>query len=312
LAVHAQLPAIDSLIKRFRGNNTVGNSCFQLFISCTNAFTKGFLQYNFASSSNLNQQIIMKKIFLLVATSTLLFACDKEKNKEGVFKSQEVTIHGGKAWSQVRLNKDGVPQQLSLVLNDDVLNTVPIGGEGDGHDGHGNDLFIPLHNKAIESTPFKTIMLNWNKNGHEPAGIYTLPHFDFHFYTTPESEVMGYTDTVKMDHNLPAAAYVPPTYIAPGPGIPMMGKHYIDVTSPELNGQTFTQTFLYGSYDSKVVFMEPMITLAFLKNTTSFERAIPQPSKYQQSGYYPTKLRIVKHDGVTEIILDGFVQRQAS
>jgi hypothetical protein len=253
----------------------------------------------------------MKKFFLLLAVSGLLFACDKEKNKEGDFKSAEVAIHGGKAWSVVSLNKDGVPQKLSLVLTDAVLNTVPVGGVGDGHDGHGNDLFVPLHKKAIESTPFKTIMVNWNQNGHEPAGVYTLPHFDFHFYNTTEAEVMNYTDTVKMNQNVPAADYIPANHIS-GPGVPMMGKHYIDVNSPELHGQTFTQTFLYGSYDSKVVFMEPMITLEFLKNTNSFERTIPQPVKFQKTGYYPTKMSIRKHDGLTEIILDGFTYRQAS
>lgn len=254
----------------------------------------------------------MKKILILVAASTFMFACDKDKNKDNVFKSAEVSIHGGKAWSTIRLSKEGAPQQLSLVINDDVLNTVPIGGPGDGHDGHGNDLFVPLHPKAIESTPFKTIMLNWNKNGHEPDGVYTLPHFDFHFYTTAESEIMNYTDPVKMDQNVPASDFVPANYIAPGPGIPMMGKHYIDVASPELHGQKFTQTLLYGSYDSKVVFVEPMITLEFLKNTVLFERAIPQPLKFEKTGYYPTKMRIVKHDGVTEIILDQFVYRKAS
>jgi hypothetical protein len=253
----------------------------------------------------------MKKIFFLLAASTFIFACDKDKDKVKEFKSPEVTVHGGKSWSVFRQDKDGKPLQLSLVLNDAVLNTVPIGGTGDGHDGaHGNDLFIPLHNKAMESTPFRTIMLNWNQNGHEPAGVYDLPHFDFHFYTTGQNDVMAYTDPVKME-NLPDAAYVPANHIA-GPGVPMMGKHWIDVTSPELNGQPFTQTFLYGSYDTKVVFYEPMITLNFLKSTSNFERALPQPSKFKTAGYYPTKMRVSKHDGVTEIILDGFTYRQAS
>ncbi|MCW3108253.1 MAG: hypothetical protein JWQ09_2759, partial [Segetibacter sp.] len=77
------------------------------------------------------------------------------------------------------------------------------------------------------------------------------------------------------------------------------------------NGQPFSQTFIYGTYDGKVTFYEPMITLAFLKSTTSFERAIPQPAKFKKAGYYPTKMRVTKHDGVTDIVLDGFVQRQA-
>jgi hypothetical protein len=95
-------------------------------------------------------------------------------------------------------------------------------------------------------------------------------------------------------------------------GIPKMGKHWIDVTSPELSGEKFSQTFIFGSYDSKVIFYEPMITLDFLKKTSKFERPIPVPAKFQKSGYYPTKMRVVKHDGVTEVLLDGFVKRQAS
>jgi hypothetical protein len=91
-----------------------------------------------------------------------------------------------------------------------------------------------------------------------------------------------------------------------------MGNHWIDTTSPELKGVPFTQTMILGSYDSKVIFYEPMITKAFLQTANNYERAIPQPAKFQQTGYYPTKLRVVKHDGVTEIILDGFVHRQAS
>jgi hypothetical protein len=154
------------------------------------------------------------------------------------------------------------------------------------------------------------VWLNWNPAGHEPPGIYDLPHFDLHYYmiSNEEREAM---DNAKMDI-LPDAAYFPQTYISPGPGVPKMGNHWLDVTSPELNGQTFTQTFLMGSYNSQVIFYEPMITKAFLKSTSNFERAIPQPAKYQAAGWYPTKMRTVKHDGVTEIIMEGFVQRQAS
>lgn len=252
----------------------------------------------------------MRKIFLLVAASAFIFACDKDKNKENIIKGEEVTVHGGKAWSVTKLDKKGAPETVSLTINDAVLNSVPVGGPA-GHNP-GNDFIIPLPKKAQDATSFQFIMLNWNPNGHEPDGVYTLPHFDMHFYKSSVDEVMNYTDTVKMDHNLPNAAYVPSTYIAPGPGIPMMGKHWIDVNAPELHGQTFTETFLYGSYNSKVVFLEPMITLNFLKNTNTYERSIPQPAKFEKSGYYPTKLHIVKHDGVTEIVLDGFTYRQAS
>ena len=116
-----------------------------------------------------------------------------------------------------------------------------------------------------------------------------------------------------MDQNLPDAAYFPATYIGPGAGVPMMGHHFIDATSPELTGQApFTQTFIYGSYDSKVVFYEPMITLDFLKTNSNFERAIPQPSKFKTAGYYPTKMKVIKRNGTTEVVLDGLTYRTAS
>ena len=252
----------------------------------------------------------MKKIFFAIAATTVLFACNKEESKGGVFKSPHVTVHGGKAWSTVKLNKEGVPEQLSLVLNDAVLNTVPVGGPGD-HTTHGNDIIIPVHQKGKESTPFQFIMLNWNPKGHEPAGVYDTAHFDFHFYMTDQATVNNYTDMIKLDND-PLPDYVPAAHMGVHP-IPKMGKHWIDLSSPELGGQVpFTQTFIYGSYDKNVVFYEPMITLAFLKATTSFERPIPQPAKFSKAGYYPTKMKIVKSNGQTEVILDGFIYRTAS
>lgn len=271
------------------------------------------LQGDLCFNINLNQQkIIMKKIVFLFVSVSFLFACNKDRDKSGIFKGPEVQVYGGKAWSAIQLDKSGIPLQLSLVLNDATLNTVPVGGEtGTGHSME-NNLVIPFHPKAKEATPFQFTYLNWNPNGHEPEQVYTFPHFDIHFYMSTADEVMNYTDMVKIDQKLPAADYVPQHHVA-AIGIPMMGKHWVDVTSPELNGTgSFTQTFIYGSYDSKVVFYEPMITLDFLKHTASFERPIPQPAKFKTAGYYPTKMKVKKHDGVTEIILDGFTYRPAS
>lgn len=250
----------------------------------------------------------MKKFLILaVAASSFIFACDKDKNKDKEYKSDETTLHGGKAWTTAKVDKDGKPLSVSIVVNDAALNSVPVGQPSD-HMSPQNNLLIPVSDQS--GTPFKFVMLNWNSSGHEPDNVYTLPHFDFHFYTSSQNEVMNYMDEAKLNAE-PNAAYIPANHIS-GPPVPMMGKHYIDAATPELHGQTFTQTFLYGSYDSKVVFWEPMITLNFLKSTNNFVRDLPQPSKYQQAGYYPTKMKIKRHDGVTEISLTDFVSRQAS
>lgn len=253
----------------------------------------------------------MKKVIVLFTIVVALVSCKKDKDKSNVFKGPESEVYHGKAWSSLKLNSSGIPEKLTLSLDAATLASVPVGesGSGEGHT-HENNILISLPGKALEVTPFKFIMLNWNPMGHEPAGIYDTAHFDMHFYLTAPNEVMNYVDMAKME-NLPSTDYVPANHIA-GPPVPMMGKHWIDVTSPELHGVPFTQTFLYGSYDGQVVFYEPMITLDFLKQTTSFQRTIPQPSKFKVSGYYPTRMTINKEAGTTNISLEGFVYRQAS
>ncbi len=258
----------------------------------------------------------MKKLFLLGLTAVVLFTgCKKDRDdmKNGIFKGPVVQVHNGKAWTWVQLNNAGNPEKLAVTIDDAALNSLPTGGEGgDNHDhNHENNWTLSFHPKAA-AIPFNHLGMGWNPDGHEPEIFYGKPHFDFHFYMMTPAEVAAIppyeVDSLKFK-NWPAPAYFPVGYFNAGGGVPQMGAHWIDPTSGEFNGQGFTQTFIYGSFDGKVNFYEPMITLEFLKNTSNFERSIPQPAKVQKTGYYPTKLRVVKHDGLTEIILDGFVQR---
>jgi hypothetical protein len=255
----------------------------------------------------------MKKLLLVFAVGVLAVSCKKDSD-DNYFKGPEVKVHGGKAWTWFQMNKQGAPERVAVSITDEALNSVPVENGGDGHDDHNheNNYVLKFHPKAA-ATPFKHVYLNWNPAGHPPANIYTKPHFDIHYYTVESSVREGYLDPAKLAAS-PAPEYLPANHLGVDP-VPAMGKHFVDITSPELdpvNPQPFTQTFIYGSYDGKVVFYEPMITLEFLKKTSNFERSIPQPAKFQQSGYYPTKMRVVKHNGVTEIILDGMVYRQAS
>lgn len=255
----------------------------------------------------------MKKLLVLaIAAAGILQSCKKDDfNPE--LRGPEVKVHGGAAWTSVKITPDRKPVSMSVKINDKALNSVPV---GDGHGGHYDDNHFTLkfHPQAPVA-PFNHVGMGWNPTGHEPEQFYGLPHFDFHFYI-PEPAVIAaippYDVAPAKFDNWPAAEYFPVNYINPGGGVPQMGAHWVDVTSPEFNGNIFTQTFIYGSYDGEVTFYEPMITLEFLKNTTSFVRSIPQPAKVQKSGYYPTKMRVVKEKGVTSIILDEMVYRQAN
>lgn len=263
----------------------------------------------------------MKKYFLLVLLSgaiTGLTSCEKDENNfGGIFKGPVVNYHQGKAFTWIQLSKQGTPEKLAIAIDDDVMANVPVeaDNEGGGHHDHSNSVTLQLHPKAIATTPFRHVGLDWNPSGHEPDPIYTIPHFDFHYYMMDEAARLAIPPfEVNPDgfNNAPDQAYFPLNYFSPPSGVPQMGRHWIDVTSPELNGAPFTQTFIMGSYNGKVTFYEPMITRQFILDNASFERAIPQPAKFQESGYYPTRMKILKHDKLTEFILEGFEYKQKS
>jgi len=261
----------------------------------------------------------MKKILLFAAVSLLAFSsCKRDKEltqkKEKIFKGSVQTFQDGKAWSWYEVDEAGNPLRIAIAIDDAAMNTLDTSAPGGTGHQHVNSISLKLHPKA-EATPFSHILLDWAPKGHEPEVIYGKPHFDFHFYTSTEAErnaIPLYEQDSTKFLNYPAPAYLPPTYVPIPGGVPKMGSHWIDFTSPELNGAPFTQTFIYGSYNGNVTFYEPMITEAFIKANPNFERAIPQPAKHQKAGWYPTKMRISKENGITNVIIEGFVQRQAS
>ncbi|RYY52350.1 MAG: hypothetical protein EOO05_22005 [Chitinophagaceae bacterium] len=248
---------------------------------------------------------------------SIFSSCDKEDDHQahaGEYKGAEVMVHEGKAWSSVTLDDDGVPTAMTISIDDAAMNSVPIGtGSGGGHQ-HDNSVILPFHDDVKSVTPFKYIGLDYNPDGHEPAAVYGLPHFDFHYYLMDNAERLAIpayeADSAKFKA-FPAPDYLPVNYAPIPGGVPQMGTHWIDVTSPELAGQTFTQTFIYGTYNNNVTFYEPMITLAYLKTAPVFSRSIPQPAKVKESGYYPTEMEVHKHLAQTDITLKSFIYREA-
>jgi hypothetical protein len=73
----------------------------------------------------------------------------------------------------------------------------------------------------------------------------------------------------------------------------------------------FTTTFIYGSYDGRLVFAEPMISKSFLETKTNVTELIKLPAKYARNAYYPTKYS-VRYDPVTKeytVALEGMTLR---
>ena len=155
----------------------------------------------------------------------------------------------------------------SVVISDDGLQhhrsvggfVVPV-----GHRMFEKILELPADNP----TPYQYVALGWNPGGHEPPGIYDQPHFDFHFYNAPlaQRELMDPSrpEFEAEAAKAPAPELVPDGYVATPGAIAFMGAHWVHPKSPELNGEKFTKTFIYGTWNGGVIFAEPMITREFL------------------------------------------------
>lgn len=231
-------------------------------------------------------------------------------------------LGNGKARTYVVLDaKSGnTAVELGVALDEKALDGLPDAGE--------HSLVLPLPQKS--PAPYQFVELDWNPLGHPPLGVYNVPHFDFHFYTISLDEwytiVPGPT-FVSRANNLPTGAFVPPFYIVPGPSgaavaVPKMGVHWLDRRSPELQNlfgnpagyRPFTKTFIYGSWNGRFTFYEPMITLAYLLSQPSdVVTPIPVPAKYPLAGYFPTAYRVTYDEQAKEyrIALTSLVARPA-
>jgi hypothetical protein len=61
-------------------------------------------------------------------------------------------------------------------------------------------------------------------------------------------------------------------------------------------GDRATVEAIYGAWDGKLIFWEPMITLDLLQKTQDACMEIRQPKAFRQAGYYPTQY-CVRQDG---------------
>lgn len=238
----------------------------------------------------------MKKLHLVSLVALfVLFSCDKYEDKpaQQILKGPDVAIGTGKANSFIQLDYTGKPVSVGLTFTEDVLNSLP-------EDVAGEEIFFVLPLPSQNETVVDHISFDYAPHGHVPPGIYDVPHFDVHFYEINEAErnVIDPADP-KMEI-LPSAEFIPTNYVPTPGGEPQMGKHWVDSLSPELHGQPFTQTLVYGSYDGKFHFYEPMIALSYLQSKPNKTFVVKQSAKVSKTGYQPTEYSI-KYDEATRL-----------
>ncbi|WP_324719929.1 DUF5602 domain-containing protein [Salinimicrobium sp. HB62] len=205
-------------------------------------------------------------------------------SKMNTFYGPAEPFNGGVVRAVVTMTRDGVPVDIGVRISEKVLEDLP---------EHHEIVTLDLPNK-MKGLAFDHVDLDWNPHGHEPF-FYELPHSDVHFYMIPEEEKWKITEIEKAAL-FPDPEYLPESYFTADPVemVPNMGVHWLDFNAPELpfNEGEFTHTMIYGTYDNRVIFMEPMITLDYLLGADGTEFDIPQPQKFERSGYYPTTYKM--------------------
>lgn len=254
------------------------------------------------------------------------------------------SMGNGHLQTYVQLKPDGKPWAIGFRFPETTLQGLPsqqydgancfdINGNGQLDFGSGTtggmngDECIGGHERVLsfpalqKITPFKWGLVNWQAHGHIPPHIYDTPHFDFHFYTQdfvernfirvgPCGMVVNCDDMSKAQKPIPAS-YSPPGYAGVGAVEARMGDHLIDMSAPEMHGVPFTETWIYGAYDGKLTFWEPMITNAYLETKPYMCKELKLPARYHESGYYPTSycIRYRRERQEFTVSLEGFEYR---
>lgn len=267
----------------------------------------------------MKMQPVLHRLLVLSSCFTL-FACQKDIKSEGqspelsaaarkavtsekinTFKGPQVEMGDGKARSWITISHEGVPQEIGIEMTAEAVMSMPTARPA----GAELDFLLPLHQKAQALTPFDHIVIDWNPGGHPPPGIFTVPHFDFHFYMISVQERLAIAPTDPFV--APPASALPPGYVSDQAVIPAMGSHWVpaSVFAP---GYQFTDVMVYGSYGGKVTFLEPMITRAELTTHSDRNVAIVQPAVYGQHGvWYPTAYNYYHEGDKYYVTLSNFV-----
>lgn len=194
--------------------------------------------------------------------------------------------------------------EVGVSLTPDVMEGLP--NELMGH-MHEYLAHFPPHNPTV----YTHITMHWNYKGHRPAP-YLIPHFDFHFNMISETERKAITSDEAHGTHYPPPLYLPRGY-APAPPIstPEMGVHWSNSAADELHDIRFTQTLLYGTWDGRVVFVEPMITREFLMSKPDMTIPIAMPEKHAAAGIYAAAyiIRWNKELGEYQVALTRFVRK---
>jgi hypothetical protein len=235
-----------------------------------------------ALSRGSSSRPVRGRALFIIAAALAVAACSGDSTSPDAaveLDGPAVSVGNGTAQSFV-MEHDNVVTSVGIKLSDGALDGLPA-------DMSEWKLAMP---NGVSVPPWDHMTLDWNPQGHEPPGIYDIPHFDFHFYMIPGAEqaaIAGGPDDTPVE-----AQFVPRDYASQVISVPAMGVHWADTLSAEFHGTPFTATFIYGFYHGQMVFVEPMVTRDFLASHPDVSSSVKQADVYQTPGSYPTSYSV--------------------
>lgn len=218
----------------------------------------------------------------------------RSSNDYNTFYGPSVEMGDGQLRSWANITHDDKVLAVGVEMTDGSLKGLP----QDPNNFAASTFVLPLHQKTKALTAFDHIVVNWNVHGHEPDHVFDITHFDFHFYKISLADQLAippYAIAPAMFNADPPIGYLPSMYLHVPGGVPQMGAHWVDLLSPEFNSGVFTHTFIFGSYNGNVTFLEPMVTLAIFESGNTIHKNIRQPQYFLPiNKYYPTRYNIWK------------------
>lgn len=242
-------------------------------------------------------------VLMLAAAAAL--ACDSGatgprpgSGSRGGLVGPRVAVGDGFAWTELAFDGNRL-LSAAVVLDEAALTGLPASGPA-------VEYVLPLPANA-PPTVFDHVGLDWQPQGHAPPMVYTRPHFDVHFYMISQQQRDAMTPAdpafAAKSTQMPAPDEIPPDYVPDAAGVPRMGNHWMDAKGHEFHGGTFTNTLVYGFYEGKMVFIEPMVALDYLLTQPTELQRLSLPARYPKPGAYPREYGLIFDDVAREYLI---------
>jgi hypothetical protein len=209
------------------------------------------------------------------------------------------TVSGAQVTSWARAPAGDRVTEIGVVVPFEVIENPPETGNGPA----GAIAVVPFPAGAQRDTGIDHFEMHWQPQGHPPTA-FEVPHFDFHFYMITEDAVRAIK--ARDAEPLPQER-MPPGYVDAGEVafVPEMGTHLLDPKDLE---KPFTVALIEGAHGGQIIFVEPMVTRAFLEEKRSFTVEVPQPASFEKPTPFPKTARFdwIPDQNAYQVVLTDF------